>query len=107
MLKILVITYDWPPRNSIGTHRPYSWAKYWSKLGAEVTVLTSQKKSFDAPLDLTLNELPKVNIIQVDYKGASVISDRLILKPGNNNKFVNFLKRVKKNLVIILDLMLT
>ena len=34
-LKITIITYSWPPRNSISTHRPYSWAKYWSKKGAE------------------------------------------------------------------------
>ncbi|MCZ2490067.1 hypothetical protein [Aquirufa antheringensis] len=40
--------------------------------------------------------MPKVTVIQVDYKGASVISDRVILKPGNNNKFVIFLKKIKQ-----------
>ena len=46
MKKILIISYDWTPRNSIGVHRPYSWAKYWSLNGYEVTVLTSKKKIF-------------------------------------------------------------
>lgn len=42
-LNVVIVTYSWPPRNSISTHRPYSWAKYWSKIGAKVTVLTAKK----------------------------------------------------------------
>ena len=43
-LRITIVTYDWPPRNSIGTHRPYSWARYWCENGQDVTVLTAKKK---------------------------------------------------------------
>jgi hypothetical protein len=67
---IVIITYDWPPRNSIGVHRPYSWAKYWSKLGINVTVLTSEKQSFDAPLDLNLPDIPNIKVISVNYKSS-------------------------------------
>lgn len=66
-MRVAIITYDWPPRNSIGVHRPYSWAKYWSKLGVNVTVLTADKQSFDAPLDLNLPEIPNVKVVSVNY----------------------------------------
>ena len=46
-LKITIVTYSWPPRNSISTHRPYSWARYWSEKGQDVTILTAKKKIFD------------------------------------------------------------
>lgn len=68
-LSILIITYNWPPRNAIGTHRPYSWAKYWSESGALVTVLTACKYSFDQPLDLTLPDLPGVLVVEIPYLG--------------------------------------
>ena len=67
-LKITIITYSWPPRNSISTHRPYSWARYWSEKGADITVLTAQKQSFDNPLDMNLQELKNVKVIEVPYK---------------------------------------
>lgn len=66
-LRITIITYNWPPRNAIGTHRPYSWAKSWSRRGATVTVVTARKQNFDAPLDLVLPELPGVRVIEVPY----------------------------------------
>ena len=73
-LRIAIITYAWPPRNSIGAHRPYSWARYWSAAGAKVTVLTGRKYAYDAPLDLSLRELPGVEVIEVDYASASAAS---------------------------------
>ncbi len=66
-MRIVIVTYNWPPRNSISTHRPYSWASYWSKKGAKVTVLTSEKQNFDEPLDMPLPDLEGVNVIQVPY----------------------------------------
>jgi glycosyltransferase involved in cell wall biosynthesis len=70
-LKVVIVTYNWPPRNTIGTHRPYSWAKYWSSYGAKVTVLTAKKQGFDAPLDLQLPLLPGVVIKEVSYLGIA------------------------------------
>lgn len=51
-MKILIITHYFPPMNSIASLRPYSWAKYWTIAGHEVTVLTTQKGKTD--IDLTL-----------------------------------------------------
>lgn len=72
--RIVIVTYNWPPRNAIGTHRPFSWAKYWSLQGARVTVLTAQKQPFDAPLDLEESELPDVDVIEVPYNISPVLN---------------------------------
>lgn len=40
-MKILIVTYGYPPVNSPAAHRPYFMAKYLSALGHEVTVLTT------------------------------------------------------------------
>lgn len=66
-LNILIITYNWPPRNAIGTHRPYSWAKYWGAAGNRVSVLTARKYSFDSPLDLDLPALTQTDVFEVGY----------------------------------------
>jgi glycosyltransferase involved in cell wall biosynthesis len=66
-LQITIITFAWPPRNSIGAHRPLSWAKYWSEAGADVRVLTARKYGYDEPLDLEMPDLPGVDVIEVDY----------------------------------------
>lgn len=66
-LRIVIVTFAWPPRNSIGAHRPYSWARYWSAAGAQVRVLTARKYAYDEPLDLNLPPLPNVEVIETDY----------------------------------------
>jgi glycosyltransferase involved in cell wall biosynthesis len=43
-MKILIVTAYFPPQNAIASLRPYSWAKYWSRAGHEVEVLTMAKK---------------------------------------------------------------
>lgn len=40
-MRILIISTFFPPLNSIASLRPYSWAKYWSQAGHDVTVLTT------------------------------------------------------------------
>ncbi len=55
-MRILIVTSFFPPLNSIASHRPYSWAKYWSQAGHDVTVLTPQKvrdPQTDLEADLT------------------------------------------------------
>jgi glycosyltransferase involved in cell wall biosynthesis len=70
-LRIAIVTYNWPPRNAIGTHRPYAWAKYWAELGANVTVITAKKYAHDAPLDLIMPSIDGVEIIEVPYGSAA------------------------------------
>lgn len=65
---IVLVTYNWPPRNAIGTFRPYSWAKYWSTAGARISVLTAAKQAFDQPLDLVMPPLPGVEVVEVDFR---------------------------------------
>jgi len=90
-MRILIVTYNWPPRNAIGTHRPYSWAKVWSEKGADVTVLTAKKQSYDQPLDLKLPVLPNVKVIEVSPNiKVGVIS--LILRLGFIRKFAKKIK---------------
>jgi len=69
-LNILIITYDWPPRNSIAVHRPYAWAKHWSCSDCNVTVLTAEKCLYDSPLDLVLPELDGVKVVEVPYRSS-------------------------------------
>lgn len=66
-MHIAIVTYNWPPRNAIGTHRPYAWARYWSEAGAKVTVVTSEKQAFDEPLDMPLPDLEGVKVLSVPY----------------------------------------
>ncbi len=93
---VLIITYDWPPRNSIATHRPYSWAKYWSADGYDVTVLTAKKKFFDAPLDLNLPSLERVRLFERNY--APLISLPTAGKANLSLIFVPILKKIKNAL---------
>ncbi len=51
-IRILIVTYAFPPQNVIASHRPYSWAKAWRDLGHEIVVLTFAKHVFDGALDL-------------------------------------------------------
>jgi glycosyltransferase involved in cell wall biosynthesis len=51
-MRILIISYYFPPLNTIASHRPYSWARTWSTLGHEVHVLTTAKHTFHGALDL-------------------------------------------------------
>ena len=78
--RITIITFAWPPRNSIGAHRPYSWAKYWSAAGAQVRVITARKYAYDEPLDLVLPPLPGVEVIETDYASGAGLLARLIHK---------------------------
>lgn len=63
-MKILIISTFFPPLNSIASLRPYSWAKDWSALGHEVTVLTMKKESKNS-FDL-IKPLDGFNVIEVD-----------------------------------------
>jgi glycosyltransferase involved in cell wall biosynthesis len=104
---ILLVTYNWPPRNAIGTHRPYSWARYWSDAGARVTVLTAVKYPFDEPLDLSLPELPGVEVIEVPHAKFSGSNRSESTSRRIMGRALPWLKHAKgfasRNLGIVLD----
>ena len=89
-LNIVIVTYDWPPRNAISVHRPYSWAKYWSDLGHEITVLTSAKQAFDSPMDLKLPIL-RVRVVEVGFSGRNLFITEVL----RIAKFRNVIKKWK------------
>ena len=92
-MKVVIVTYNWPPRNAIGTHRPYSWARYWSEKGADVIVLTALKHQFDAPLDLELPVLPGVEVIEVPYGTAPGLAN-VILKSDSVRRAARLIKSI-------------
>jgi glycosyltransferase involved in cell wall biosynthesis len=47
MIKVLIFAYDFPPYNSIGGQRPYSWYKYFSQFGIHPIVVT---RHWDVPI---------------------------------------------------------
>ena len=77
-LRIVIVTYNWPPRNSIGTHRPLAWARHWTAAGAQVTVLTAQKQPFDRPLDLTFSPIDGLRVVEVSMAGSASLTGFLL-----------------------------
>lgn len=61
-MKTLIISYYFPPVNSIASLRPHSWAKYWSMMGHDVTVLTTSKEQHDNDLNLNCDGFQIINI---------------------------------------------
>lgn len=52
MRKALILAYDFPPLNSIGAQRPYSWFKYFKEFGIEPIVVTRHwDREFNDPKD--------------------------------------------------------
>ncbi len=98
--RICLVTYNWPPRNAIGTQRAYAWAKYWAQAGAEVVVLTAAKQAYDAPLTLVLPELPGVRVVEVGPQAA-------LAKPARHGAVLRVLKRIRdfgsRHLGVVLD----
>ncbi len=63
-MKILIVAVYFPPQNSVASLRPYSWAKYWSRAGHDITVLTTKKHghSTDSPYPFTGFEVREVEL---------------------------------------------
>lgn len=73
---ILIICIQFPPQPSIASLRTYSFAKYWARMGNDVTVLTTKK--FDRGslnLDLPIDEF---KVIEVPYFNISHAAGELL-----------------------------
>jgi hypothetical protein len=62
-MRILIVSTFFPPLNSIASHRPYSWARYWTLAGHDVTVLTTEKQE-DPHVGLAVDN-PGYKVIEV------------------------------------------
>src|SRR4030067_2582727 len=82
--KMLIISYCFPPLNVIASLRVYSWAKYWSRMGYEICVLTAKKNHRDGSLDLPIDAdvATSVRIEETPYK--SFRKKPFHQKKGNN-----------------------
>jgi len=69
-MKILIISYYFPPMNSVASHRVYSWARTWVDNGHTVTVLTAPKPSGD---DQFNPNLKRIEIIEASNSCLSFL----------------------------------
>ncbi|MCF0126503.1 MAG: glycosyltransferase [Clostridia bacterium] len=60
-MKILIIAYFFPQTNTIGALRPYSWAKYFSSQGHDVTVATVKNREKPDDLDYDLSKFTVIS----------------------------------------------
>ena len=89
-MKILIVTTYFPPQNSIASLRPYSWAKWWSKAGHEVTVLTTLKSKRKTDLNL-------------DHSGFKVISLPVPFISNTSYVYQNAITNNRKSIFMILS----
>jgi len=92
MKKILILAYDFPPYNSIGGKRPYSWYKYMAESGFYPVVITRHwDKDLQNEIDFLkpsknrkteIEENENGTIIRVPY--TPNIRDRFTFKFGLN-----------------------
>lgn len=62
-MKILIVTYFFPPMNAIGGQRPYAWAKTWAAEGHQVDVITITKdRPFDEVRGFRVHEVPPLRL---------------------------------------------
>ncbi|MBX2921237.1 MAG: glycosyltransferase [Chitinophagaceae bacterium] len=61
-MKILIVTYSYPPANSPAAHRPYFMAKYLCDMGHQITVLTSSNAISSLGKSNWAKSLPNVAI---------------------------------------------
>jgi len=75
-VKILILCNDFPPLNSIGAQRPYSWFLHLKKFGIEPTIIT---KNWSTVTEA--NTLPSAEtVIEKDEKGKIIrVPVRMIL----------------------------
>jgi len=108
--KILIITHYFPPINSIASHRPYSWAKYWSRMGHDITVLTTKKEPQDNDLNLDTSFLKVIEVeniilgkLKEKLKGLKDKEGENIKESYKNNE--NIKCKVKKFFIYIMKLL--
>ena len=83
MKSVLILANDFPPKNSVGAQRPYSWYKYFKKLGVNTIVVTKNwQNEFSkntGDFELNYNEI-KQSVISKDFTSK-------LLRTYGENKF--------------------
>jgi glycosyltransferase involved in cell wall biosynthesis len=96
-MKILIVSTFFPPTNSIASLRPYSWAKYWSKMGHEVTVLTTKKNQHETDLKLDCSMFRIVEVpLWIPFANVYRNEKKIIINQDNLNIKQILLKQIKR-----------
>jgi glycosyltransferase involved in cell wall biosynthesis len=88
--KVLILAYDFPPYNSIGAQRPYSWLLYFKEFGLEPIVVTRHwDRPISGPDDCNLPSLARSVTTKITEHGTIIrapfepsFRDRLIPRSG-------------------------
>lgn len=99
-MKILIVSVFFPPQNSIASLRPYSWAKWWSSAGHEITVLTTTKKANDNDLMMDISKFFVVEIPVPFFTNNPDPPNTLSAKNKKKNCF-KILSYFKKKIIYI------
>ncbi len=91
-MKILMIVFHFPPLNQMASSRSYAFAKYWSKMGYEVTVITPKKYIYHGKLNYKPNEKIDINLIEVSY--AKWLTRRFEKDKLSKEESINILRKV-------------
>jgi glycosyltransferase involved in cell wall biosynthesis len=69
-MRILIICFDFPPVNRVASLRPYGMARYWSRAGAEVKILTTRRHRPGVPLnrDDVYSDLGEFEVLEADHQ---------------------------------------
>lgn len=92
MKKVLILAYDFPPYNSIGAQRPFSWFKYIKEFGIQPIIVTRHwDDNIQNPIDYIKPSKYKKKSIKNKDEGITIrvpfkpnLRDKLILRYGIN-----------------------
>jgi glycosyltransferase involved in cell wall biosynthesis len=116
MKKVLILAYDFPPYNSIGAQRPWSWYQYFREFGLYPVVITRQWNgdlsvqeaycSSGVSDDVIIEKREQGEIHYVPYNAN--MRDRQVVRPGNRlqrlvGKTFTALQVLTENFSFILD----
>lgn len=94
-MRILIVSSYFPPQNAIASLRPYSWAKWWSNLGHDVTVITTIKNNID--YNKKLKDICSFELIEIGIPFFTRIKNIESNNIHNNYYYKNvFLINLKK-----------
>lgn len=90
MRKVLILAYDFPPLNSIGAQRPYSWFKYFNEFDIYPIVVTRLwDVEINSPIGFHKPSIGRITVMNSDENGTIIqtpfnpnLRDRLITKSG-------------------------
>jgi glycosyltransferase involved in cell wall biosynthesis len=68
-VRILIISWYFPPWNEVAGGRPYSWARHFAQHGHDVTVLTPEKDAqVHGTLNLPLEPMERLRVIETPMR---------------------------------------